>query len=169
MFGSNIGELHVDILSENGEFIDVVSPISGDQGNQWRLLEVDLTPYLGDIINIKFRGSIGNGTRADMAIDAINISASMPSSVNDVHDLASEIKIYPNPATSNFTVQFPQQLANKKVSIKLTNTLGQSFSEIEQKRNTENLPIDISKIKSGVYFVAISGEGFEITRKIIKQ
>lgn len=82
MFGVNIGELHVDLITKNGVIKDVIPPFIGAQGNFWNFASVDLSAYQGDIVNARFRGSIGNGTRADMAIDAFNVMA-LPAPVAD--------------------------------------------------------------------------------------
>ena len=78
MFGANMGDLHVDVFTENGANLDVINPIRGNQGNQWNFLKVDLSPFIGEIINVRFRGSIGNGVRSDIAIDAMNFSIDAP-------------------------------------------------------------------------------------------
>lgn len=74
MYGADMGELHVDILF-NGQWINDIMPVlSGDQGNQWLQASVDLTSYIGDIVNIRFRGNTGNDFTSDMAIDDISIN-----------------------------------------------------------------------------------------------
>lgn len=76
MFGVHIGELHIDIVTEQGEQKDVVPPIVGSQGEVWKVQEIDLAPYVGDIINLKITGSVGGGSRADIALDAFSIQTS---------------------------------------------------------------------------------------------
>ena len=74
MYGSTIGSLHVDVLS-NGKWInDVSSSIIGDQGNLWIEKTVDLSPFTGQKIVVRFRGKTGNGFSGDLAIDDISIN-----------------------------------------------------------------------------------------------
>lgn len=74
MYGSNMGELHVDVLHQGTWVLDALLPIVGDQGNQWQQASLNLAPYAGDIVNIRLRGITGNGFRSDLALDDINIS-----------------------------------------------------------------------------------------------
>ncbi|MCG8328744.1 MAG: S8 family serine peptidase [Chitinophagales bacterium] len=74
MYGNSIGNLHLDVYS-NGIWIeDVMTPIIGEQGDQWLEATVDLSAFAGQVIVLRFRGSTGNGFRADMAIDDISIT-----------------------------------------------------------------------------------------------
>jgi PKD repeat protein len=82
MLGTNMGSLHVDVLSDGDLFTDVMAPISGNQGNSWLLRQVDLSPFAGKVINIIFRGITGPSWQSDMAIDNINIiETSVPPTV----------------------------------------------------------------------------------------
>jgi PKD repeat protein len=65
---------------------DVMPPMTGSQGNNWIQRFVNLQPYTGNLVNIRFRGTTGNGWSSDMALDDINIS---------------EVTVAP---TANFTV-----------------------------------------------------------------
>lgn len=76
MYGSTMGELHVDILTKDSTIVDVINPVVGNQGNSWNLASVDLTPFAGDTINLRIRGITGNGFRSDMAVDGFSIEGS---------------------------------------------------------------------------------------------
>jgi len=73
MFGANMGELHVDIFANDVWTNDIIPALVGDQGNLWQQATIDLTPFAGQIINIRFRGITGNDYMSDMAIDDINV------------------------------------------------------------------------------------------------
>ena len=73
MFGNQMGELHVDLFNGNRWVLDVTRAIIGDQGNNWLYREVDLTAYAGTIVQLRFRGIVGNGFRSDIAIDDVEI------------------------------------------------------------------------------------------------
>lgn len=72
MFGTTMGDLHVDI-ARNGVWTNSVSMFSGNQGNQWNQDSIDLTPFVGSIVNIRFRGITGSDFESDIALDDINI------------------------------------------------------------------------------------------------
>lgn len=80
MEGENMGELHLDILStnSNGTWIDdIMTPVIGDRGDSWINVSVDLTPYVGSSVTLRFRGITGDGFRSDIAIDDINVVDNM--------------------------------------------------------------------------------------------
>ena len=55
MYGSAIGELHVDVIAGGQLYPDVVPSISGGQGDQWLPLEIDLSLYNGGLVNVRIR------------------------------------------------------------------------------------------------------------------
>ncbi|GAA3626782.1 S8 family serine peptidase [Flavivirga jejuensis] len=98
--------------------------------------------------------------------DYLNIQLS---GIDDLQRIASNVKVFPNPTTDHFNIQFPSQLSNQKVGIKLVDVFGQSVLELDNKSTAENLLIGHSQIINGVYFIMISGENFKLVRKLIKQ
>ena len=68
MYGSTMGELHVDIYEGSSWTNDVMIPISGNQGDTWFEQLVDLSGFTGTI-QIRFRGITGSSYTSDMAID----------------------------------------------------------------------------------------------------
>lgn len=75
-YGSNIGQLHVDIIASGQLYEDVVEPVIGNQGDQWFNIEVDLSAFVGQQVVPVIRGSTGGGYYSDLAIDDINIYTS---------------------------------------------------------------------------------------------
>lgn len=73
MYGADMGSLHIDILSQGTWTNDVMTPITGDHGNSWLQEDVDLTPWIGEIITVRFRGITGADYQSDIAIDDINV------------------------------------------------------------------------------------------------
>ncbi|MFD2891440.1 fibronectin type III domain-containing protein [Flavobacterium chuncheonense] len=75
MFGSNMGELHVDVYNGTSWTNDVDVIIGQQQtaeADPWALRIVDLSTYTGTI-QVRFRALKGNGSNSDMAIDDISI------------------------------------------------------------------------------------------------
>jgi PKD repeat protein len=74
MYGSSIGELHIDVLS-NGQWVEDVIPATvGPQGNAWLQDSVDLSAFVGETIVVRFRATTGNGFTGDLALDDIQLS-----------------------------------------------------------------------------------------------
>lgn len=73
MYGSDMGELHVDVLVDGTWHTDVRTPISGDQGSGWNPDTIDLSAYQGDRMTVRFRGITGDDFHSDIAIDGIEV------------------------------------------------------------------------------------------------
>lgn len=74
MNGAAMGSLSLDIFY-NGQWVQNIMPtISGNQGNQWNFQEVDLSPYVGSIVKLRFVANTGSQFTSDIAIDDIAIT-----------------------------------------------------------------------------------------------
>jgi len=79
MFGSTMGELHIDIYANSTWDMDAFT-ISGDQGDVWNEEIVDLSTYTGlGSIKIRFRGRTGTDYYSDICIDDVKVSCLEPS------------------------------------------------------------------------------------------
>jgi len=74
MRGTNVGELHFDVLSNGKWYYDVVSMIAGNHGTAWIEQVIDLSAFTGGLVNIRMRGITGDGWSSDIAIDDFNVS-----------------------------------------------------------------------------------------------
>ena len=83
-------------------------------------------------------------------------------SVYDFETINSKINIYPNPAKSQFNLDYDAAVfpINK---IQIITTLGELLFETNTISNT----ITFGTIPSGMYFVKIISDKFEITKKLI--
>jgi hypothetical protein len=85
--------------------------------------------------------------------------------VNDV-DPADEISLYPNPTQDRVTIRLN---TNSSGHIKLFDSAGKKLFESEAKNQIENIQIDLSKYKAGMYkLVFVTNKGKLIQRSIIK-
>lgn len=73
MFGASMGTLHVDIFANDVWQNDVIPALTGNLGTQWNHAVINLAPFAGGIINVRFRGITGNDYTSDMAIDDIGV------------------------------------------------------------------------------------------------
>jgi hypothetical protein len=81
-------------------------------------------------------------------------------------NLKKVIEVYPNP--TNGEIYF-EKLPEEKISIKITNVLGQTiyFTQIE---NKNNFSLSLSDKPSGLYLISLqTNSGKTINKKIIKQ
>ncbi|MCD4735441.1 MAG: hypothetical protein K8R53_05325 [Bacteroidales bacterium] len=77
MYGADMGELHLDIYANGIWTNDVMTPLIGDQGNNWYLRSVDLTAYVNSLVKLRFRGITGSSFTSDMAIDDFTITGTV--------------------------------------------------------------------------------------------
>jgi hypothetical protein len=73
MYGSAMGTLNMEVSEDCENWTNVWS-ISGDQGNTWYQANVDLTPYIGTTITIRFTSVTGSSYRSDMSIDDVEVT-----------------------------------------------------------------------------------------------
>ncbi|MBN3034643.1 MAG: hypothetical protein JW861_03600 [Bacteroidales bacterium] len=77
MYGAAMGVLHLDVY-DNGAWInDVMTPISGNQGNAWYQKTADLTAFAGKHVKLRFRGITGTNYTSDMAVDDFQITGTL--------------------------------------------------------------------------------------------
>ncbi len=96
MFGNNMGTLEVVV---NGT--DTVFSLSGEQQTSetkaYRLAEIDLSAYAGQIIFVTFRGIRGNGGLSDIAIDNVvfdDISCFAPSDLGVTNITGNQAELF---------------------------------------------------------------------------
>lgn len=101
MYGADMGELHTDVFVNGGWTNDVVPALSGNLGNVWTQRIVDLTPYTGNIVNVRLRGITGDEFASDLALDDINIDVVTGIEENS---LSNSVSVFPNPSSGVFNL-----------------------------------------------------------------
>ena len=76
MLGTGMGSLHAEAAAGCGSTWTTLFTRSGSQGSAWLAASVDLAPYLGGTVRIRFRGVTGTSFSSDMAIDDVRVTAS---------------------------------------------------------------------------------------------
>ncbi len=96
MYGQSMGTLQVNILEPATATLhsDVITPVSGDQGDVWNNASVDLTPYTGEF-QIEFIGTTGDDYYSDICIDDVgiydNVTTPACNALNTPADMAIDI------------------------------------------------------------------------------
>ncbi len=76
MLGGAMGDLFVEVSTDNGSSWTNVFSKSGSQGSNWNTASIDLSSYTGNPVQIRFNavtGSGGSGWQSDIAIDDVSI------------------------------------------------------------------------------------------------
>lgn len=71
---SDMGNMFVDVTTDSGATWVQLDSIR-DVIDLWQLRQVNLSAYVGDTIQVRFRGETGTGFRSDMAIDDITFKS----------------------------------------------------------------------------------------------
>lgn len=97
----------------------------------------------------------------------VNITSPTLSTTNFVAD---QVKIYPNPTTSIFTIKLPNNYKSSNLSITLLDLQGRVIKTIDVENGNSQIEFSgLSKLNNGVYFVNINSDSKTIvTKKIIK-
>ena len=101
-------------------------------------------------------GFISNG-KAIFLLDNVAISADATLS-SDSFALENQVKVYPNPASTNLTISNLDKISIKNVT--LINLLGK---EVLKSQNTENL--NVSQLSRGIYILKIESTSNKIINK----
>ncbi|WP_299624299.1 M36 family metallopeptidase [uncultured Tenacibaculum sp.] len=75
MFGTSVGSLRLEASTDGSTWTSIWNQ-SGNQGDQWNAVNVNLASYLGESsVRLRFVGTTGTSWSSDIAIDAISLSA----------------------------------------------------------------------------------------------
>ena len=76
MYGSNVGSLELQASTDGAAWSTLWSD-SGNQGNQWNEVSINLTSYLGESsVRLRLVGTTGSGWSSDIAIDNLALTTS---------------------------------------------------------------------------------------------
>jgi hypothetical protein len=94
MYGETMGSLHFDLWDGTQWIEDIRPAISGDQGTDWHLGDVDISGH-GNIVQLRFRALAGTAWTSDIALDDIsfwdNGSVPVASTIVEPADAATDI------------------------------------------------------------------------------
>jgi hypothetical protein len=88
-----------------------------------------------------------------------------PQGVNNFLSISNSLKLYPNPAFNDLTVETSETATQIQLSI--LNLEGQQL--ITRQLTQPKTQLDISSLPSGVYFVRLTSDKSVVTGKFIKQ
>lgn len=82
-------------------------------------------------------------------------------------NLSESLTIYPNPTTGQFTVSFEMN-ESQNVSVEVVNLIGEKvIVKTATNVQNQNLVFDMSNVADGVYFVVITTENEQVSKKLI--
>lgn len=73
LFGTNVGSLTVQVSLDDQTWSNLWT-LSGNQGNQWNAVDINLDAYAGSTIKLRLVGTTGNGWSSDLAVDDLALT-----------------------------------------------------------------------------------------------
>lgn len=147
MLGSGMGALHVDLMVDGAWVLDVMPPLVGDQGDTWHEAVVDLSAYVGRVVNVRFRGVVGPSHLSDLALDDIWIGTytGLPEMASD------QPRITPGALPGTWTLHPPAD-ASGPAHVHVMDAVGRVIQVV---RGVGRAPIaiDLSAEPAGVYLM----------------
>ena len=111
-----------------------------------------------------YEGQLGNGTTiaapGGQDFFDCSVAAVAPAGIATVAGTSHDITLYPNPASTEITIDAAQPITDVAIS----NTLGQTV--LNQQYSSKTVSINIATLPVGVYFVKINGAD---TRRFVKE
>ncbi|WP_452230553.1 S8 family serine peptidase [Lacinutrix sp. MEBiC02404] len=139
---------------------------SPNSGSDWRTEIVDITPYIGEQILLRFINI--NDYSNSTFLDNINLTKEVnPLSIAE-NELENAISVYPNPSEADVFIHINTTIGNT-YQIELLNNLGQNITSISKTRFSQSAQqrLDVSKYAAGLYFVKIKVDNQEVVKKLI--
>lgn len=162
----------------NGEAISPTYKPVTPKFDNWRQRKFDLADYLGKTVEICFETLTGispeldtfetNGDR--VLLDNIAIVSAPVTGIAGPQNEEPDWSVSPNPGSGLFTIDFPAT-ETQEVVISVVNTLGRPVYLAQTKVQTgaNRIPLDISDLPAGPYFVKIGLEQQSYVRRLILQ
>jgi hypothetical protein len=173
MYLSGVHELSLDVYSNNtwhNDFFVIAGEQQASVTDQWSYALIDLSSFSGEI-RLRFNGiaggddlTFGDGTpESSIAIDDISVDEMSVLSTKNT-TLTSSLVYYPTPTKNKL------HLKSKTIieDILVFNTIGQNVKNFTAINKTD-AELDISTLKSGLYFVKIKGSNYSNTIRILKE
>lgn len=73
MYGANMGDVSLDISTDDGSTWTSLWSLAGDQGNAWNEATVDLSAYDADVVKLRFNANTSTDWTSDISIDDVRI------------------------------------------------------------------------------------------------
>ena len=146
----------------NNEIYAYNSALSSN--NQWQQFSVDLSSVASQSIT-RFVMFIDQGVvNWDLYfLDDFNLS-STPLLFNEINE-SNLINVFPQPAKNSLNIQV--KLNNSEINtLDLYNSQGKILSSNVLNKNDENINLDVSQFKSGIYFIKVHSKNNLYTKKV---
>jgi hypothetical protein len=145
MQGTSVGLLRVDIFRNGSWTNDIINPLFGNIGTTWNRRTIDLSPYKGDTVTIRFRIETGSSWSSDIAIDDINL---IDQGVGLGEIETDNYRLFPNPSEGLFRIQLNEGNIGE---LRVFDLQGRNI--YRTRINDSYGEIDLSNFDKGIYII----------------
>ena len=133
-------------------------------GSDWTYEEVDLSDYLGQVINVRFRfESDGGATEDGFYFDDFKVLTNNPLALTEDN---FEVMALPNPANNQFIISTSKVIS--KGSVQVYDQMGKLVLDQLITEQTNKIMVNTSQLTEGAYTVHVVGnDGFGKPAKLI--
>lgn len=170
VYSTDCGATWTSIWSKQGSALSTksaqTSPFFPSASAHWRMESVDVSAIPnGAQIAFKATSAYGN----NLFIDNVNLRSGAPTSVENLIQNSS-VSVYPNPSEDVINIEF-NAINAFEATITITDVTGRTIQTIEHSfANGSNvLPINVSQLVSGNYFISIDTNDGSITKQFVKK
>jgi hypothetical protein len=166
-YGADIGSFHVDLFNGSDVIKDISAPVEGSQGNEWRVMKIDLTPWIGQFVGIRFRGITSCNQKGDFAIDDFSISEVVTSVADVQTGMTGQLSVYPNPASGEVTVSL-KDAGRQNYDLRIVDMFGRVVynKKITTIDNKIHEVINVSEFKNGTYLIEMKSDEKNYQKKL---
>lgn len=132
----------------------------------WRTEVIDLTPFVGNDILVRFSNINGYGNST--FIDNINLIKNETLSIRE-NPLFDAVQLFPNPTRNTVNLELNTNYSTT-YSLVINNVLGQTLWQSNETDFNQKVirSIDFSKFSSGTYFITVKVGDAKVVKKLIK-
>lgn len=111
-----------------------------------------------------------SATDANGCLQVVETEVTLFNSVADLNAFEQSLNIFPNPNTGSFSINFVLA-QNQNITVDMINLQGQVINtqNIKATAGSNNLPVNVSSVAKGIYFVKIQTIDGAITRRVSVQ
>jgi len=165
---TDCGVTYSEIWKKTGSALATAPEINNPMGafvpnaTQWDSADIDLSAYLGEKVLLRFFFTTGWGDM--LYLDNINVQGI---SAIDELDQDESISLYPNPATSEITLDMNLNEVSD-VNIRMVNIMGQTVlvDKMNGVSGNSQSTIDVSGLPTGAYVLYMNVGEKEVVRRI---
>ncbi|KAB8153664.1 DUF5011 domain-containing protein [Kordia sp. TARA_039_SRF] len=175
MYGANdMGTISLDISSDNAASWTTIWSATGNKGNQWNAVTVDVSEYAGQSVQFRFNRVTGGTWQADVAIDSIALNTTLAArqettNTKETNEETTAVSLEEN----NLTI-FPNPVKEAMLYIRLDKGTPQTYAiknvygqTVASGKAEEQ--IRVNQLASGIYILEVSDGYNTFTKKFIKQ